>query len=96
MRLQVIGIEGSKGISKAGKAYEIGQIHTIIRLAPPLGENNVAQGFMGSTYSAPLEVIAQLKAIPAPFYAEADVQDVMRFGKREQMVIGVVPEKAKA
>lgn len=96
MRMQIIGIEGSKGVSgKTGKAYEIGQLHTVIKLAPPLGDSNTAQGSMGSTYPASLEVINSLKAQALPFFAEVDVQDVMRFGKREQQVFAVVPETKK-
>lgn len=97
MKMQIVGLEGSSGISgKSGKAYEIGQLHSIVRLAPPLGDDNVAKGFMGSTYRCALEIVKSLAGLPLPFMAEVDVQDVMRFGKREQEVFGVVPEKVAA
>lgn len=94
MRMQITGIEASSGVSgKSGKSYEIGQLHCIVRLAPPLGDDNVAEGFMGSTYRAPIALIKSLKGIKLPFTAEVDVQDVMKFGKREQEVVSVVPER---
>jgi hypothetical protein len=91
--MQIVGLEGSKGTSgKTGKAYEIGQLHSIVRLAPPLGDGNVAKGFMGSTYRCGVDIINSLSHNPLPFMAEVDVQDVMRFGKREQEVVSVSPE----
>jgi lactam utilization protein B len=93
--MQIVGLEGSSGISgKSGKAYEIGQLHSIVRLAPPLGDGNVAKGFMGSTYRVSVEIIKSLAHNTLPFTAEVEVQDVMRFGKREQEVTSVIPEKA--
>jgi hypothetical protein len=93
MKMQIIGLEASSGTSgKTGKAYEIGQIHAIARLAPPLGAGNTAKGQMGTTYRCGVELINSISHNTLPFMAEADVQDVMRFGKREQEVFGVVPE----
>lgn len=97
MKMQIIGLEGSTGIGKtSGNAYEIGQIHSIAPLAPPLGKDNVAQGAMGTTYKVGVAIIKALAHIPLPFVADVDVRDVMRFGKREQEVFGVVPLSAKA
>lgn len=95
MKMQIVGLEGSSGTSnKTGKPYEIGQLHSIVRLAPPMGgDGNVAKGMMGSTYRCDVALVRGLAHLPLPFLAEVDVQDVMRFGKREQEVVGVVPEK---
>lgn len=94
MKLQIVGLEGSSGTSgKTGKAYEIGQLHSMARLAGPLDAANVAKGFMGTTYRCSVAVIKSLAHLPVPFMAEVEVEDVMRFGKREQEVISVLPEK---
>lgn len=94
MKLQIIGLEGSTGIGKtSNKAYEIGQIHSLAPLAPPLGDGNVAYGCMGTTYKVGVAIIKSLAHLPLPFMAEVDIRDVMRFGKREQEVFAVVPEK---
>lgn len=93
MKMQIIGLEASSGTAKTGNPYDIGQIHTIVPLAPPLGANNVAKGAMGSTYRCSSEVVKSVGHLPVPFIADVDVRDVMRFGKREQQVFGIVPEK---
>jgi hypothetical protein len=94
MKITIIGLEASTGTSgKSGKEYDIGQIHSITRLAPPLGGGNVAQGQMGSTYRCSSQVVKSLAHLPLPIVGEADIQDVMRFGKREQECCGFVPEK---
>ena len=94
MRLNIVGIEGSSGIgAKSGEAYEIGQLHSMARIAAPLKSTNIARGVMGTTYRCPLALIKALAGHPLPFMAEVEVEDVMRFGKREQEVISINPEK---
>jgi hypothetical protein len=93
MKMQIIGLEGSSGTGKTGNAYEIGQVHSMIRLAAPFGHGNVANGMQGTTYRCPLAIVKTLAHLPVPFTAEVDVQDVMKFGKREQEIFGIVPEK---
>ncbi len=90
MKLNIVGYEGSSGVSKAGKAYEIGQLHTLAPLAEPFGDAGVARGQMGTTYRTPLPLIMKLKNTPCPFMAEVDIRDVMRFGKREQDVYDII------
>ena len=93
--MQIVGIEGSSGIGgKSGKAYDIGQIHTIVSLAAPFGEGNVAKGFMGSTYQCTSALIKSVSHNPVPFNAEVEIQDVMKFGKRETVILSIIPEKA--
>lgn len=95
MKMTIVGLEASSGVSgKTGKAYEIGQIHAIAKLAPPLGLNNVATGSMGTTYACPVAVVKTVAHNPTPFVAEVMIEDVMRFGKREQVVTLITPEKA--
>lgn len=92
MKMQIIGIEGSSGVGKtSGKAYAIGQLHTMLPLAGAFGEDGVSKGFMGSTYRCPLPLIMKIKHLAPPFMAEVDVQVVMRFGKREEEVMDIVP-----
>ncbi len=93
MKMQIIGLEGSSGTGKSGQPYEIGQIHAVVRLAAPFGHGNVANGSMGSTYRCPLAIVKSVAHLPVPFWAEVDCQDVMKFGKREQEIFGIVPEK---
>lgn len=97
MKLQIIGLEGSSGISgKTGKAYDMGSLHSVARLAAPFDESGVAKGSMGTTYRCSSALIKSLAHNPLPFVAEVEVQDVMKFGKREQEVISVTPEKLAA
>lgn len=92
MKLQIVGIEGSSGVSnKSGKAYEIGQLHTLAVLAPPLAEGGISRGQMGTTYRCPLPLIEKVKHLAPPFMAEVTIQPVMRFGKREEEVTDIAP-----
>lgn len=92
MRMQIVGFEGSSGTSnKTGKAYAIGSLHAMAPLAAPYGENGVAKGVMGTTYSCPLPLIMKIQGLPTPFIAEVEVVDIMRFGKREQEVRDISP-----
>lgn len=95
MKMQIVGIEGSSGVGgKSGKAYEIGQLHAIAPLSAPYGENGVAKGSMGTTYRCPLPLIMKIQHLTPPFVAEVEVRDVMKFGKREQEVVDVLPLEA--
>lgn len=92
MKLQIVGYEGSSGVSpKTGKPYEIGQLHALAPLSAPYGDGNVSRGVMGTTYRCPLPLIMKLGTMPAPFMAEVDIRDVMKFGKREQEVYDITP-----
>lgn len=92
MKLQIVGIEGSSGVGKtSGKAFEIGQLHTLAPLAEPYGDAGVSKGQMGTTYRCPLPLIMKIKHLTPPFIAEVDVRDVMKFGKREQEVLDIQP-----
>lgn len=92
MRVWVLGIEGSQGVGKtSGKAYEIGQLHVSTPLAPPLSADGISKGAMGSTYRVGLDLVRKLVNLPLPFQADLAIQDVMRFGKRETMVLDLTP-----
>lgn len=91
-KMQIVGFEGSSGVGKtSGKAYAIGQLHTLARLAEPFQEGGISRGQMGTTYPCPLPLVEKIRHLTPPFLAEVDVQDVMRFGKREQQVIDISP-----
>jgi hypothetical protein len=97
MKLQIIGLEGMSGISgKSGKAYDMGSIHSVARLAAPFDDSGVAKGAMGTTYRCSSALVKTLAHNPLPFLAEVEIQDVMKFGKREQEVVSVTPEKVPA
>lgn len=94
-RMQVVGFEGSQGVGKkSGRAYEIGQLHTLAPLAPAFNEDGIAKGLMGTTYQCGIDLIMKIKELQPPFMADVVVSPVMRFGKREEAVTDVVPLKA--
>lgn len=92
-KMQIVGFEGSRGVSsKTGKPYEMGQLHTVAGLAPAFSEDGIAKGFMGTTFRCDLAHIEKIKHLQPPFMADVITGHVMRFGKREEEVIDVVPE----
>lgn len=97
-KLQVVGFEAVEDVSKkTGQAYAIGQLHTMVELAPAFKDTAVAKGFMGSTYRCEVSLIQKIKHLQPPFLAEVVIEPVMRFGKREEQVVDVVPvERSKA
>lgn len=97
MQVQVIGLEGSApgAVSKSGKEYDIGALHTVARLAPPFDAKGVAKGNMGTAYRCPSELVRKLAHLPLPFLAELVVETVMKFGKPELTVIDCRPVTAK-
>lgn len=91
-RMQITGYEGSSGVGKtSGKAYAIGQLHTLAPLAEPFSEGGISRGQMGTTYQCPLPLVEKIKHLQPPFIADVDVQAVMRFGKREEQVRDITP-----
>lgn len=91
-KLNIIGMESSEGISnKSGKPYAIGNLHTIARLADSFQADGVAKGHMGTTYSTSPAVIAKIKHLQTPFMAEVQIEAIMKFGKREESIVDVVP-----
>lgn len=91
-KMKITGYEGSSGVGKtSGKAYAIGQLHTLAPLAEAFSEGGISRGEMGTTYQCPLLLVEKIKHIQPPFLAEVDIQDVMRFGKREQQVRDITP-----
>lgn len=92
MKMQIVGMEGSSGVGKtSGKAYAMGQIHTLAKLAEPFSAEGVSKGLMGTSYRCPLPLIMKIKHLTPPFMAEVDVQAVMKFGKREDEIFDVSP-----
>ncbi|THT98115.1 hypothetical protein E9531_15055 [Lampropedia puyangensis] len=89
---QIVGIEISEGVSKkTGNAYSIGTIHTMTKLAPPMGADNVSKGYMGDKYQCDVEILRKIKHLPFPIVADVSTEDVMRFNKRETIVTDVRP-----
>lgn len=92
MKMQIVGIEGSSGVGKtSGKAYAVGQLHTLAQLAEPFQEGGISRGQMGTTYRCPLPLVEKIKHLQPPFFADVDVHVVMRFGKREEEVRDISP-----
>lgn len=92
MKMQICGIEITEGTSKAGKAYSIGRLHTLIALAPPMGgTENVAKGLVGTTYDCDVPLLRKLQHLSFPINAEVTTQPVQRFGERQEIVTDIVP-----
>lgn len=88
MKTHVIGWESSEGVSKkTGKPYSIGKLYAALPIAGAVG----AHGFMGTEYRCDPMVLIKLQGIQAPFHAEVEMQDVMRFGERKQEIMSIVP-----
>ena len=92
-RKQIVGIEIMEGTSKkTGNAYSMGTIHTMTKLAPPMGgADNVSKGFMGDRYQCDVNILRKIQHLPFPIAADVTTEDVMRFGKRESVVTDVQP-----
>ena len=94
MKMQVIGIEISEGISKkTGKPYAIGKLHTII----PLSSNNgSARGASGFSYDIDVSVLDKVKTLNLPFLAEVEMQQVMKYGTARNEIASIVPTSPKS
>lgn len=97
-KMTIVGVELSEGVSaKNSREYSIGQLHTLISLAPPGKEGNVAKGQVGTSYECPSAVLRKLAHLPFPIVAEVTTEDVMRYGKRQTVATDVQPvERVKA
>lgn len=96
MKMQIVGFEGSSGVGKkTGKAYAVGQLHTLARLAEPFNEDGISKGQMGTTFRCPLPLIEKIKHLAPPFVAEVTVESVMRFGNREEEVTDIAPSEVQ-
>lgn len=92
MKLLIIGIEISEGVSKkTGKPYSMGTVHCMTPLAPPMGAENVAKGSAGDKYECDAVVLRSIQHLPFPLTCEVDRQDVIRFGQRQQLIVDIKP-----
>ena len=88
MKLTIQGFEILAGkSSKTGRDYDMSRIHCVI----PLQESATAKGYAGTTYQVPAHLIEKIKHLSMPVTCEVEMQDVMRFGKREQQVSSIQP-----
>ena len=79
MKAYVIGTSINEGVSRTtGKPYSIAKLFAALPLA---GEG--ARGMMGSEYQVEASVLRKLDTIALPAYCELEMQDVMRYGKRQ-------------
>jgi len=92
-KMTIIGLSASapNSVSKAGKAFAIGQLHTTADLAPAYAEGGIERGQCGTSYQIDPEFVRRIAHLPLPFVAEVDVRRVMRFGKPEDVVFDVRP-----
>lgn len=93
MKMTIIGIEISEGVSKkSAQAYSIGTLHTMTELAPPFGqESNVAKGYSGDKYECSPELLRKVQHLPFPLVCDVEKKDVIRFGERMQVVVDLHP-----
>lgn len=85
MKAYVIGTSCNEGVSKTtGKAYSIAKLYAALPMA-----GDGARGMMGSEYNVEAAVLRKLDNVPLPAYCELEMQDVMRWGKRQQEIVSV-------
>lgn len=92
-RMQIVGIEISEGVSKkTGRNYSMGTVHTITKLAPPMGSaDNVAKGYAGDKLECDVTVLRKIEHLPFPLQVEAEMETVLRFGERRTVVTDLRP-----
>jgi hypothetical protein len=92
-RMQIVGIEISEGVSKkSGRNYSMGTVHTITKLAPPMGgADNVSKGYAGDKLECDVSVLRKIEHLPFPLHAEAEIETVLRFGERRSVITDVRP-----
>ena len=92
MRVQIVGIERSAGTSsKTNKPYDMATLHVITKLAERSGASDLAKGYMGDSIRVASSIVRKIEHLPFPINADLQVEDVMRFGKRETNVLDCVP-----
>ena len=93
MKVMVMGFESSEDISKkTGNAYAIGKIYAAIKLDGRNVEGKfICKGAMGSEYQVEPALVKKIAHLPLPFEADLQIEDVMRYGKRESKVTDCVP-----
>jgi len=93
MKVMVIGFESSEDISKkTGNAYAIGKIYAAVKLDGRNVEGKfICKGAMGTEYQVEPAIVKRIAHLPIPFEADLQIEDVMRFGKRESKVFDCVP-----
>lgn len=93
MKLNIIGIEISEGVSKTSKQnYSIGTVHTMTELAPPMGDkDNVAKGFAGDKYACDVGLLRKIQHLSFPLVVECEVKSQIRFGERQQYISDLSP-----
>lgn len=85
MKAYVIGTSINEGVAKnTGKPYSIAKLFAALPLA-----GDGARGMMGSEYNVEAAVLRKLDNVPLPAYCELEMQDVMRWGKRQQEIVSV-------
>ncbi len=93
MKVMVMGFESSEDISKkTGNAYAIGKIYAAVKLDGRNVEGKfICKGAMGTEYQVEPAIVKKIAHLPLPFEAEMQIEDVMRYGKRESKVMDCVP-----
>lgn len=87
-RMTINGFEIIAGTSsKTNKPYDMSRIHTLIPLQP----SDTAKGYVGSAYDCPAHILDKVRALPLPFEADLEVQDVFAFGQRKQQILSITP-----
>lgn len=92
-RMQIVGIEISEGTSKkSGRPYSMGTVHTITKLAPPMGQaDNISKGYAGDKLECDVTVLRKIQHLPFPVHAEVELETVLRFGERRSVVTDIRP-----
>ena len=92
--MNVIGFEILTGTSsKTGKPYDMSRLHTCI----PLSASDLSKGSVGTSYDCAAPLLEKIKHLSPPMVCDVEMHDVMRFGRRVQEILSVVPvERVRA
>lgn len=97
MKVQLVGVEVSCGISKkTGREYSIGSLHCLAALAPPLENGdpkrpNVARGMAAIKRDCPEPLARKLQELPPMTWVDLDETEQIRFGEVQRVITDVRP-----
>lgn len=77
--------------SGSAKPYSIGQLHTMLALAPARGEGNIAKGCIGQSFECDANLLKKVERLHFPVDADVITQQVMQYGKQRTQVLDILP-----
>jgi hypothetical protein len=91
MKMQVVGIEISEGVSKkTGNPYSIGKMHALI----PIVNAKDSRGYVANIFDCDVHILRGLDKLQLPAHCEIETATVSRYGKAQMQIMSVTPAKA--